>query len=72
MQDQTVKIAEAEAFESELQRLREENADLRKRTGEVASVEAAKKKADMKIEQLEEKVSVFVQYILLPFSMMAV
>lgn len=51
-----MKVAEARDLEVELQRMREENADLRKRLNEVSSLEAAKKKADTKIEQLETKV----------------
>ncbi|KAJ7045771.1 CASP C terminal-domain-containing protein [Mycena alexandri] len=51
--DQTVKVAEARDFESELKRLREENIDLRKRVSDFAVVETAKKKADTKVEQLE-------------------
>lgn len=54
-QDQTVKAAEARELEAELRRMRDENADLRKRLNEVSSLEAAKKKADAKIEQLETK-----------------
>ncbi|KAF7321700.1 Golgi membrane protein [Mycena kentingensis (nom. inval.)] len=53
--DQTVKVAEARDFEAELKRLREENSDLRKRVNEFASVETAKKKAELKVEQLEQK-----------------
>ena len=56
LQDQTVKAAEARDLEAELQRARDENADLRKRLNEVSSLESAKKKADSRIEQLEQKV----------------
>ena len=55
-QDQTVKVAEARDLESELQRAREENAELRKRLNEVSSLETAKRKADTRVEQLEQKV----------------
>ena len=55
-QDQTVKVAEARDLETDLQRVREENAELRKRLNEVSSLESAKKKADSRIEQLEQKV----------------
>ncbi|KAJ7647139.1 CASP C terminal-domain-containing protein [Roridomyces roridus] len=53
--DQTVKVAEARDFESELKRVREENAELRKRVNEFSAVETAKKKAELKVEQLESK-----------------
>lgn len=56
MQDQTVKVAEARELEGELHRLRAENADFRKRIGEVSNLESAKKKADVKIDQLEHRV----------------
>ncbi len=55
-QDQTVKIAEARDLEHELQRYREENAELKKRVSETSNIEAAKKKVDSKLEQLEAKV----------------
>jgi homeobox protein cut-like len=51
-----VKAAEASEFENEIKKLREENAELRRRTGEITSLEAAKKKAESKAEQLEQKV----------------
>lgn len=53
--DQTVKVAEARELEGELRQLRDENADIRKRLNEVPSLEASKKKADARIEQLEQK-----------------
>ena len=43
-------------METEVQRLREENADLRKRLNESSSLETAKKKAEARVEQLEQKV----------------
>ena len=55
-QDQTVKVAEARDLESELKRLREENVDLRKRVNDFSAVETAKKKVELKVEQLEQKV----------------
>ena len=55
--DQTVKVAEARMLESELKRLREENAELKKQVGEVAMVEDKRKKAETRAEQLEERVS---------------
>lgn len=51
-----MKVAEAHELEAELQRMRDENAELRKRLNEAASLEAAKKKADVRVEQLEQKV----------------
>ncbi|KAJ7079159.1 CASP C terminal-domain-containing protein [Mycena belliarum] len=53
--DQTVKVAEARDLESEVKRVREENVDLRKRVNDFSAVEAAKKKAELKVEQLELK-----------------
>ena len=43
-------------METEVQRLREENADLRKRLNESSSLETVKKKAEVRVEQLEQKV----------------
>lgn len=54
--DQTVKVAEARMLENELTRLREENGELKKSLGEAANVEEKRKKAESKVEQLEEKV----------------
>ncbi|KAH9949595.1 CASP C terminal-domain-containing protein [Amylocystis lapponica] len=59
--DQTVKVAEARELEVELQRARDENVELRKRLNEVSALEAAKKKADTRIEQLEQKMEDIVQ-----------
>ncbi|OJT15752.1 Protein CASP [Trametes pubescens] len=59
--DQTVKVAEARELELELQRSREENADLRKRLNEVSSLESAKKKVDARVEQLEQKMEDLIQ-----------
>ncbi|KAI0823762.1 CASP C terminal-domain-containing protein [Trametes gibbosa] len=59
--DQTVKVAEARELELELQRSREENIELRKRLGEVSSLESAKKKADARVEQLEQKMEDLIQ-----------
>ncbi|KAH8993266.1 CASP C terminal-domain-containing protein [Lactarius hatsudake] len=53
--DQTVKVAEARDLEDELQRAKAENAELQRRVSELASLEAAKKKAETRAEQLEEK-----------------
>ena len=56
-QDQAVKVTEAEMLESELKRLREDNADLRKRVAEIPNIEAAAKKAEARAEILEDKVN---------------
>ncbi|KAF8270277.1 CASP C terminal-domain-containing protein [Lactarius quietus] len=53
--DQTVKIAETRDLEDELHRVKAENAELQRRVSELASIEAAKKKAESRAEQLEEK-----------------
>ncbi|KAG8983624.1 hypothetical protein FRB90_005867, partial [Tulasnella sp. 427] len=59
--DQTVKVAEAQVLESELNRLREENAELRGKLGELSSLENAKKKAESRAEVLEEKMEVMIE-----------
>ena len=50
-----MKIAEARDLEDELQRVKADNAELQRRVSELASIEAAKKKAETRAEQLEEK-----------------
>ena len=57
LQDQTVKVSEAQALEVEVHRLREENAELRRKNNEISSLEVAKKRAEAKVEALEQKVS---------------
>jgi homeobox protein cut-like len=57
-QDQTVKVEEARALEVEVQRLRDDNVDLRRRVGEMSSLEASKKKVQTRLDQVEEKVRV--------------
>lgn len=52
-----MKVAEARELETELQRMKEENAELRKRLNETSSLESAKKKAEVRAEQLEQRVS---------------
>lgn len=54
-----MKIAETKDLEEEVQRLRNENTDLKKRASEFTSVENARKKAELKVDQLEEKVRSF-------------
>jgi hypothetical protein len=51
-----VKAAEAEDLQAQVRRLREENAELRKKVSEASSLEAAKAKAESKLEQMEAKV----------------
>ncbi|KAF7428227.1 hypothetical protein PC9H_007448 [Pleurotus ostreatus] len=60
--DQTVRIAEAREQELELQRLREENAELKKRVADSSPLESAKKKAEARAEQLEQKASNVANY----------
>jgi homeobox protein cut-like len=48
--------------EAELQRLREENSELKKRVNDFGTVENAKKKLETKVEQLEQKVRVLHSY----------
>ncbi|PPQ99440.1 hypothetical protein CVT24_005247 [Panaeolus cyanescens] len=59
--DQAVKVTEALEQQSELQRLREENAELRKRVNDFSSTENAKKKLEVKVEQLEQKMDAMIQ-----------
>jgi homeobox protein cut-like len=55
--DQTVKVAEARMMATELGRLREENADLKKRADEGRGVEDRLKKAEKRADGLEKEVS---------------
>jgi homeobox protein cut-like len=57
-----VKIAEARDLQDELQRVKTENAELQRRVAEFANVEAAKKKAEGRAEQLEEKACRLITY----------
>ncbi|KAI0318257.1 CASP C terminal-domain-containing protein, partial [Amylostereum chailletii] len=59
--DHTVKAAETREMEDELQRTRKENTELQKRVDGFASVEALKRKAETKAEQLEEKMDNMIQ-----------
>ncbi|EJU04049.1 Golgi vesicle transport-related protein [Dacryopinax primogenitus] len=59
--DQSVKLAEARTLETEVARLREENADLKKKIAEAGTLEGAKKKAESRVEQLEEKMEAMIQ-----------
>jgi homeobox protein cut-like len=53
-----LKIAETRDLEDELHRVRAENAELQRRVSELANLEAAKKRAESRADQLEEKVCV--------------
>jgi hypothetical protein len=55
-QDQTVKVAEARDLQSELERLKVENTELKKTVEESTGVEVARKKAEARVETLEAKV----------------
>lgn len=55
--DQTVKVAEARMLESELGRLREENAELKRKVSEGEEREERVKRAEKRADGLEEKVS---------------
>ncbi|PFH53829.1 hypothetical protein AMATHDRAFT_73241 [Amanita thiersii Skay4041] len=59
--DQAMKVAEATEHESELQRLREENMELRKRNNDLGGVESAKVRLEGKVDQLEKKMEVIIQ-----------
>ncbi|KIL65945.1 hypothetical protein M378DRAFT_448054 [Amanita muscaria Koide BX008] len=59
--DQAIKVAEAIEHEAELQRVREENVELRKRINDLTSLESAKRKLDVRIVQLEQKMEDMVQ-----------
>ena len=50
-----MKVAETRDLEDELQRVKAENAELQRRVSELANIDAAKKKAESRVEQLEEK-----------------
>ncbi len=50
-----MKIAETRDLEDELQRVKAENVELQRRVSELANMDAAKKKAESRAEQLEEK-----------------
>lgn len=66
-QDQTVQVAEALELKAELRRLRDENSELKKRISDFSGIETAKKKAEVRVEQLEQKVCSF-WYTLYPWS----
>lgn len=59
-----MKIAEAEVLEAELQRIRDDNADLRRRVAEISALEAAAKRAEARAELLEEKVRLTLHMLL--------
>ena len=55
--DQTVKVAEARMMQTEVYRLREENAELKKQVGKGGEVEERRKKAEKRADDIEQKVS---------------
>ncbi|KAI0093028.1 hypothetical protein BDY19DRAFT_921637 [Irpex rosettiformis] len=59
--DQTVKVAEARELESEMHRLKDENVELKKRLNESSSIETAKRKAENRVEQLEQRMEDLIQ-----------
>ena len=59
-----MKVAEARDLQAELQRVKAEKADLQRHVTEFANVEAAKKKAEGRVEQLEEKACPFFGHVL--------
>ncbi|KAF8520409.1 CASP C terminal-domain-containing protein [Hysterangium stoloniferum] len=59
--DQTVKVGEALTLELEVQRLRDDNADLRRRVGDVSALEASKKKLQIKLDQIEQRMDDLIQ-----------
>lgn len=54
-----MRVAEARDLQDELQRVKAENAELQRRVTEFANIEAAKKKSESRVEQLEEKACPF-------------
>ncbi|KAH8119090.1 CASP C terminal-domain-containing protein [Phellopilus nigrolimitatus] len=53
--EQTIKASQASKLETEVARLREENASLHRKVTDLSSIEAAKKKADAKAQQIEDR-----------------
>ncbi|KZV74457.1 hypothetical protein PENSPDRAFT_206234 [Peniophora sp. CONT] len=60
--DQAIKASESSEAQEEVKRLRKENAELQKRLDGQANLESAKRKAETKVEQLEEKVTYFTRF----------
>ncbi|KZS93958.1 hypothetical protein SISNIDRAFT_453667 [Sistotremastrum niveocremeum HHB9708] len=58
--DQTVKVSQVSSLESEIARLREENAELKKKADAQSSTEKERKKAEKRVETLEEKMEVMI------------
>ncbi|WWC91645.1 uncharacterized protein L201_006591 [Kwoniella dendrophila CBS 6074] len=59
--DQTVKIAESKILENELNRLREDNSELKKQLNDYKDIEEKKKKAEAKVDQIEERMEDLIQ-----------
>jgi homeobox protein cut-like len=51
-----VKVGESKELEAEIQLLKSENAELRRKVSETAALETAKKRAEDKVEAIENKV----------------
>lgn len=54
LQEQTIKASQASQLENELAKLREENVILARKVNELSGMEAARKKSDAKVQQMEE------------------
>ncbi|EPQ57314.1 hypothetical protein GLOTRDRAFT_38821, partial [Gloeophyllum trabeum ATCC 11539] len=59
--DQTAQLAETAELQSSVERLREENASLKQKVGEMSGLEARAKKAESKVETLEAKMEDMIQ-----------
>ena len=55
LQEQAIKASQTSQLESEIAKLRDENATLNRKLSDLANVESAKKKAETKVKQLEER-----------------
>ncbi|EJD02863.1 uncharacterized protein FOMMEDRAFT_156221 [Fomitiporia mediterranea MF3/22] len=53
--EQTIKASQASQLEAEVAKLKEENATLNRKVNDLSSIEAAKKKAETKAQQLEDR-----------------
>ena len=55
IQDQAIQASHASQLEAEVSRLREDNASLSRKLSDMSGLEAAKKKVESKMAQLEER-----------------
>jgi homeobox protein cut-like len=53
--DQTIKAAQAEVLTSEVTRLKEENAELKNKLGDLANVDEKRRRAETRADGLEDK-----------------